>query len=374
MYEIAITRSLRKLEENPGRRNILIKSNRVTGTKLRQVQSQILKHSDSVTARSLNRFLFASPFDSNVATKRSVRAKIQSFGKKHSPHLRELVSTVESKGRKPRTGNTGVRSGKQRPFRGDSFCGTVLDRAIYRLCVTSLASLVLEVAAGKKTRRYPRARKESSLKLWWKIRAAVRLVGQGNRKGDPLELVRAARYTFRESVDSRVLRDSVPCTEQSAGQELPLFPSYPTHPPLTLLPPFLPSVVDSSRLQRRQKLRISTAFQETKSTFASGTTPSPAGFQRSLSRVLLYTLYIVYVNATRMVDRIWRCRCHVNDEIDYTTCSPHRFIVIFLLFFFFVSRFFREWSRRRRFFGDFMCVTTNDRCVHDISCQGYFIS
>ena len=71
MYEIAITRSLRKLEENPGRRNISIKSNRVTGTKLRQVQSQILKHSDGVTARSLNRFLRLSlRFERNDKKKR----------------------------------------------------------------------------------------------------------------------------------------------------------------------------------------------------------------------------------------------------------------------------------------------------------------
>lgn len=64
-------------------------------------------------------------------------------------------------------------------------------------------------------------------------------------------------------------------------------------------------------------------------------------------------LYTVYVNATRTVNRIWWFRCHVNDEIVYTTCSPHRFIVIFLLFFFFVSRLFGEWSRRRRFWGGF---------------------
>lgn len=70
-YEIAITRSLRKLEENPGRRNILIKSNRITVTKLRQVQSQILKHSDSVTARSLNRSVrFSLRFERSDKKKR----------------------------------------------------------------------------------------------------------------------------------------------------------------------------------------------------------------------------------------------------------------------------------------------------------------
>lgn len=31
-----------------------------------------------------------------------------------------------------------------------------------------------------------------------------------------------------------------------------------------------------------------------------------------------------------MVDRIWRCRCHINDEIDYTTCFHSNFSSVFL--------------------------------------------